>query len=254
MKEMLDIGLIYFQLTIFSSHIKLEYFLEWSSLLFVVGGTYLALLFSFPFRFCLQGARLVKVLVSKDKFSMVETIGLLEKLSEQSRKSGLLSLEAELSRLENSFLKKGMTLLVDGHSKEKVRNILKNDIDQMNKRHGQRILYYEKAGTYAVSVGILGTLIQVILILRQLSMAENPIDTMIMQIAVAFLPLLYGTILAYLVYIPIANKLIIKHEKENTYKNLIRDGIEAIQAGDSPKQIREHLASYLEEKKRIHDI
>lgn len=234
------------------SNIKIEYIFDWTSLALVLGGTFLALILNFPFKLIIQSFSAIKVLLSKDKYSIEDTINAFDKLSEQARKKGILSLESEINALDNTFFKKGIMLLVDGHSKEKVSYILENDIEQMNIRHEQIITLYDKVAGYATASGLLGTLIQVILTLRQITMVGDGINTMMIQMAIALLPTLYGGILAYLWYIPIVNKLIAKHEKEVLYKNLIRDGVMAIQLGNSPKQVREQLFSYVSERKRVH--
>lgn len=249
---MMNLLVFSLKVTMMNPDIKYEYLLDGISFIFVLGGTFLALLLSFPFPFFMQSFSMIKIILKKYKVSLDNTIDTLEKLAEQSRKGGTLSLESEFDSLEEEFLKKGIMLLVDGHSKEKISSILKNDIEQMNKRHEQMMIYYERAATYAMTFGLLGTLIQVILTLVQLSVVGEQINTVIGQMATALLPLVYGGIVSYLWYIPIVDKLRIKHEKELLYKNLVCDGVIAIRLGDSPKQVREQLLSYVSEKKRVH--
>lgn len=243
--------LFYIKVTTFSN-LKIEYFIEWKSLAFVLGGTFLALFLSFPFKILIQSLSVIKVLLSKEKNSIENIINTFSTLAEQARKKGILSLETEINTLEDSFFKKAVMLLVDGHSKDKVEGILKNEIYQMNKRHEQIIGVFDRAMNYTIAFGLFGTLIQVILTLRQISMVGDGLNVIMLQMAVALLPTLYGGILTYLWYTPIVNKLIVKHEKEVLFKEMISDGVIAIQLGSSPKQIKEQLNSYLAEKKRVY--
>ena len=243
--------LFYIKVTTFSN-LKIEYFIEWKSLAFVLGGTFLALFLSFPFKIIIQSLSVIKVLLSKEKNSIENIINTFSTLAEQARKKGILSLETEINTLEDSFFKKAVMLLVDGHSKDKVEGILRNEIYQMNKRHEQIIGVFDRAMNYTIAFGLFGTLIQVILTLRQISMVGDGLNVIMLQMAVALLPTLYGGLLTYLWYTPIVNKLIIKHEKEVLFKEMISDGVIAIQLGSSPKQIKEQLNSYLAEKKRVY--
>lgn len=243
--------LFYIKVTTFSN-LKIEYFIEWKSLAFVLGGTFLALFLSFPFKILIQSLSVIKVLLSKEKNSIENIINTFSTLAEQARKKGILSLETEINTLEDSFFKKAVMLLVDGHSKDKVEGILRNEIYQMNKRHEQIIGVFDRAMNYTIAFGLFGTLIQVILTLRQISMVGDGLNVVMLQMAVALLPTLYGGILTYLWYTPIVNKLIVKHEKEVLFKEMISDGVIAIQLGSSPKQIKEQLNSYLAEKKRVY--
>lgn len=243
--------LFYIKVTTFSN-LKIEYFIEWKSLAFVLGGTFLALFLSFPFKILIQSLSVIKVLLSKEKNSIENIINTFSTLAEQARKKGILSLETEINTLEDSFFKKAVMLLVDGHSKDKVEGILRNEIYQMNKRHEQIIGVFDRAMNYTIAFGLFGTLIQVILTLRQISMVGDGLNVIMLQMAVALLPTLYGGILTYLWYTPIVNKLIVKHEKEVLFKEMISDGVIAIQLGSSPKQIKEQLNSYLAEKKRVY--
>lgn len=234
------------------SNFKIEYFMEWKSMAFVLGGTFLALVLSFPLKVLIQSFSVIKVLLSKERNSIENIRNTLYTLAEQARKKGILSLESEINTLEDSFFKKAIMLLVDGHSKDKVEYILKNDIHQMNKRHEQIIGIFDRAMNYTIAFGLFGTLIQVILTLREISMIGDGVNTMMIQMSMALLPTLYGGILTYLWYTPIVNKLIVKHEKEVLFKEMIYDGVMAIQLGSSPKQIKEQLDSYLAEKKRVY--
>lgn len=243
--------LFYIKVTAFSNF-KIEYFVEWKSLAFVLGGTFLALVLSFPLKILMQSFLVMKVLLSRERNSMEDIMNTLHTLAEQAKKKGILSLETELNTLGNSFFKKAIMLLVDGHSKDKVEYILRNDIHQMNKRHEQIIGVFDRAMNYTIAFGLFGTLIQIILTLRQISMVGDGVDKIMLQMAMALLPTLYGGILTYLWYTPIVNKLIVKHEKEVLFKEMICDGVLAIQLGSSPKQIKEQLDSYLAEKKRVY--
>jgi len=88
---------------------------------------------------------------------------------------------------------------------------------------------------------MIGTLVGLILMLGNMS----DVDTLAAGMSTALITTLYGSILANIIFLPISTKLKARHDEEFLCKNLIMEGIIAIQEGDNPKFIEEKLYKLL---------
>lgn len=184
----------------------------------------------------------------KNSFNPADYIEQIVDLARIARKSGLLALEDTADTLENSFLAEGVLLIVDGIEAERVRKILDNKISYTLQRHEYAITFYERASALAPAFGMIGTVIGLIQMLANLD-AADPSD-MAKGMSVALITTLYGSLLANLLFTPIANKLQVIHEQEVICLELVMEGILSIQAGENPNHIEEKLHSYLPEHQR----
>lgn len=167
-------------------------------------------------------------------------------LADQARREGLLSLEEQIGNIDNDFVKKGIMLVVDGVDPAVVRDIMEIDNDVMSRRHKGGISVMEMLGSVSPAMGMLGTVTGLVGVLGNLADASalGP------SVAVAFLTTLYGVILANFFYSPMANKLKQKDKDEAVAREIIVEGILAIQAGENPRIVREKLESFLPPKLR----
>ncbi|MCD9527115.1 flagellar motor protein PomA [Photobacterium carnosum] len=165
-------------------------------------------------------------------------------MADAARKGGFLALEE--MEVENLFLRKGIDLLVDGHDADTVRMILRKDISLTNERHEQGASIFSALGDVAPAMGMIGTLIGLVAMLSNMDDPKSIGPAM----AVALLTTLYGSILANMVALPIADKLMLRKNEERLNRLLILDGVLAIQEGQNPRVIDSYLKNYLHEKKR----
>jgi len=127
---------------------------------------------------------------------------------------------------------------VDPHQ---VKAILTANIGQMKNRHKAGYEMFAAAGAFAPTFGIIGTVMGLISVLKQL---DDP-NKLATSIAGAFLATLWGLLMANLIYLPMGGKLKAKSSTEVNYRIMLMEGILAIQAGENPRIIREKLSSYL---------
>lgn len=214
------------------------------SIVVVFGGTFAAVMMKFSMGQFI-GALKVAVNVFTNREENVQgLISDLEEMANTARKEGLLALEGV--EVSNSFLKKGIQMMVDGHTPEMVRGVLKKDMDNTIERHeiGQKI--FKGFGDYAPAMGMIGTLIGLVQMLANMSDPKSIGPAM----AVALLTTLYGAMIANLLALPIADKLALRSAEERRMKSLVLDGLSGIQAGHNPRMIQEMLSTYLPQKKR----
>jgi len=221
-------------------------FVDPASLLIVLGGLLSGLLVSFSLKDIKQMARVMKQSFSSDERKLQDLIDTFVHLSDRARREGLLSLEMEIDQVKDRFLRKGVMLAIDGVDPDVINDILNAEIAAMEERHRKGRAILEKAGDYAPAWGMIGTLIGLVLMLKNL----NDPSTLGPNMAIALLTTLYGSLLANLVFIPVAAKLELKTEEEAFLKQIIIEGVIGVQSGQNPKLLQEKLSAFLSEEER----
>ncbi len=176
-----------------------------------------------------------------------ESITQLASLSEVARKEGMLALETRLDGVEDPFLRRGLQLLVDGMDADQVQGLLEIDIAAVDERHKTPIGFFKALGGYAPTFGMMGTVIGLINMLGNLDSPEQ----LGVGMSLALLTTLYGVFLANLVFLPLASRLERLNEQELAARDVVLDGILALQAGTSPRMLVERLETYLPPERRV---
>lgn len=224
-------------------------FIDYPSVAITIGGTFAVLMISFPVESFIKIPKHLKIVFMPEKYDPMSYITSLTEFAKEARIKGLLSIESKLASVKDDFLKRSLMLVVDSIDAEKVHQILDDELNYIEERHVSDIEFYQKGGAYAPAFGMIGTLIGLVNMLQQMS---NP-DSIGPAMAVALLTTLYGSMLANIFFIPIANKLKIRHDEEMVCKLIVADGVRAIQAGENPRFIEEKLLLLVESKKRVVD-
>jgi chemotaxis protein MotA len=173
---------------------------------------------------------------------VVELVG----YAESARRDGLLALDEVTNAIEDAYTKKGLQLVVDGTDPDLVAEILEAENDAMRKRHSASVQPFDKAGGYAPTMGIIGTVFGLIHVLGNLDKPE----TLGPSISAAFVATLLGVATANVVYLPIGARLKQLSQEELHARALVVEGILSIQAGDNPRFVAEKLMAYVPPSKR----
>ena len=169
--------------------------------------------------------------------------------AESARRDGLLALDEVTAAIEDPFTKKGLQLVVDGTDPDLVADILESENDAMRKRHAASVQPFDKAGGYAPTMGIIGTVFGLIHVLGNLDKPE----TLGPSISAAFVATLLGVATANVVYLPIGARLKQLSQDELHARALVVEGILSIQAGDNPRVVQEKLITFVPPKQRPAD-
>lgn len=215
-------------------------FWDLPSIWITIGGSLGAMLVNFPFEQFKNAWKAVRWAFFSRHYSPEHTIEILVSYAEKARREGLLALEDELTE-DDAFLQKGIQLVVDGTDPELVKNILEIEISFLENRHKNNRAFFESWGASAPAFGMVGTLIGLIKMLRNL---DDP-SAIGPGMAVALVTTFYGVVLANLILIPIAGKLAIRSEEETLVRLIMVEGILSIQAGENPRIVEEKLKSFL---------
>jgi chemotaxis protein MotA len=216
-------------------------FINIPAMLIVFPGTFGATLASTSMEAMKSIPMLYKKAFSAAKPDLSAQLELLVGFAERARREGLLALDEEVAEIEDEFTKKGLQLVVDGTDPDLVREILENEIDGMAARHHAMAVPFEKAGGFAPTLGIIGTVMGLVHVLQNLSQPA----TLGPAISGAFIATLYGVASANLVFLPIGNKLKGMSAEEAELRTMTLEGILSIQAGDNPRVVADKLLSFI---------
>lgn len=164
----------------------------------------------------------------------------------RARREGILALEPSIRLLSDEYLKKGLQLTVDGLEPEIIEEIMVAEIENMEIRHQSGINIVNALATFAPSLGMTGTVIGLVQMLKSLD-DPNKIGP---AMAIALTTTFYGAILAYLIFIPLTNKLRNRSTEEVQLMEMQLEGILSIARGENPRLIQEKLNAYLPMKQR----
>ena len=219
---------------------KLSDITQPTAAIIVLGGTFGAVLVSMPMSVVLGAMkRLEVVLFEKSQAPH----GLIEEIIEyaaKARKNGLVSLEQEADRISDPFLKKALTLAVDGTDIQEIRKMLELEIGLLEHHAEAEAKVFEAAGGYAPTVGIIGAVMGLIQVMKDL----GNLDAVGHGIATAFVATVYGVGVANVFLLPFANKIKCRVQHEVQMKELIVEGVVGIVEGLNPKLIRSKLEAY----------
>lgn len=223
---------------------ELSTFWSASSVMIVVGGVLASTLINYPLSSVIGVLKVIKIAFTEKTERPLELIENLVLMAQKARREGLLALDSEIEEIDDDFLKKGIQLVVDGTDPELVRNIMETEIEMMEDRHSIGANILESMGASAPAYGMLGTVIGLILMLKNI---DDP-SSLGPGMAVALITTFYGSLLANLIFTPLSGKLKLRSREEALNKEIIVEGILSIQAGENPLIVAEKMKAFLNPK------
>jgi len=228
---------------------KIGQILQPTAAMIVFGGTIGAVMVQFPMNVVGQAAqRLAHVFFEKtpDAHALVkELVGYANK----ARKNGIVSLDAELKKIKDPFLRKSLMLAVDGTEPQELRKMMELELDNQAEREEKIPQVLESAGGFAPTIGIIGAVLGLIQVMQHL---EN-INEVGKGIAVAFVATIYGVGSANLFFLPSAGKMKIRIREEQVLREMTLEGVVSILEGMNPRILETRLLGFLaDEGARAH--
>ena len=222
---------------------KVAQVLQPTAALIVFGGTLGAVLVQFPTRVLLQAFRGLREVFFEPSPPSAEFIERLLGYALKARRRGLIALDPDLAKMDNLFLRKCLTCVVDGMRRNELCELMEADISQQEERDESLARVLDAAGGFAPTIGIIGAVLGLIQVMQRL----DNIGEVGKGIAVAFVATLYGVGSANLVLLPLAGKVRIRAAEARRERVLILDAALSIAEGVSPRALKERLNSYLGE-------
>ncbi|GAA0223752.1 motility protein A [Metaclostridioides mangenotii] len=240
-----SIGLILWACISGGSSIKIFY--DFPSILITVIGSLGAIVITYPIEDVKLIPKALKYSFTNGDSSKVELLNQFKMLSRKARRDGLLALDDDLQSIDNSFLRKGLELSIDGVEQEVVKEILENEIAEYESSTGKYSEMFKIWGSYAPAFGMMGTLVGLIQMLSDLT---SP-DMIAAGMGKALITTFYGSFMSSIVLNPIGYNIEAKLATEVNTMEMITDGIISIQLGDSSRILEGKLLSYLSNDEKV---
>lgn len=212
------------------------------SLFIIMGGTFGSVIMAFPPKRLKTLGSVIKKAFNKDTYDINQDLLTIVSLAETSRKEGLLALEDSVDQYtDDDFIKRGIRLIVDGADEEQLRNSLEGSMYFMKQRHQKGAAMLDMIASTAPALGLLGTYVGLIPMLNNLEDASKLGPMMALELVSSF----YGAFLAYVIFSPLAKRLKFMSGEEASRKEILIEGLAAIQQGKNPNLIKEALSAYM---------
>ncbi|MDY0132886.1 MAG: motility protein A [Desulforegulaceae bacterium] len=224
-------------------------FINIPSIMIVFGGTISAALVGYPLP---DFMKLIKATSRVFKFKIEDPQNLIDRLieiSNKARKGGLLSIEGDINSIEDPYFASALQMTVDGVKTGDIAQVMQKKMAMVQQENKIGISIFSSLGAYAPAFGMVGTLIGLIQMLASL---DDP-SSIGPKMAVAMITTFYGSILANLLFLPMADKLRQRNTQEITNMNLLFEGVISIREGEHPRLMEEKLKVYLMNKKNSAD-
>lgn len=216
-------------------------YVDLPSVMIVVGCSFATFLMANPMRLLKSAPKIMMLFTSPYNANADEVINQFVNFATKARRDGLLALESDIEEIGDSFMKKGLQLVVDGTDPALIRSIMETELASMEGRHTSGIRIFVNIATLAPAFGMIGTLIGLI---NMLAHMEDP-EMIGPSMSVALITTMYGSILANLFMNPISYKLANRSAEEVAMKELMLEGMLSIQSGDNPRIVEERLKAFL---------
>jgi chemotaxis protein MotA len=220
---------------------KLMQVLQPTAALIVFGGTLGAVMVQFPLRIVLQAIGQLKYVflnVEPESDSLVQNI---LRYAYKARKEGLLSLDAELGKIQDPFLKESLMLAIDGVNATDLRKMMELQLDYQGEKDERIPKVFDAAGGFAPTIGIIGAVLGLIQVMQHL----QDINEVGKGIAVAFVATIYGVASANLLFLPWAGKMKIRIRERQIIQEMTLEAVLSIVEGVNPRALELQLGSYM---------
>lgn len=207
----------------------------------VFGGTLGAVLIQFPLPVVVSAfGRLAHVFV-EPKTNAAATVHSLVVFANRARREGIVSLDSELDKIKEAFLRKSLMLAVDGTEPQELRKMMELELDNLAEYEERFPQVFESAGGFSPTIGIIGAVLGLIQVMQHL----DKIDEVGKGIAVAFVATIYGVGAANLFFLPTAGKLRIRIREEQVVREMTLEGVISILEGMNPRVLETKLLGFM---------
>lgn len=221
--------------------VNLMYFFQPTGVLIVLGGTFGVMIITSPRAALGHSLRRVAELFSTAHVNREELIEEIVSYTRLVRTKGLYALEPLVGRVSNPYLAESMLMAMDVNEREELQSALESKL-RLKERQGEadaKIL--EVAGGFAPTIGVLGTVVGLIHVLRQFSTPS----AVAYGVGTAFVSTIYGLALANIVLLPAAHRIRARVAEEFETQEMIMDGVLCLFDRIHPSLVRQRLRSFL---------
>lgn len=222
---------------------RISQVLQPTAAMIVFGGTAGAVLLQFPLPVVASAVRRLAHVFSERKRNPGEMVQELVRYANRARREGIVSLDTELEKIKEPFLKKSLMLAVDGTEPQELRTMMELELDNQAENEDKFPQVFESAGGFSPTIGIIGAVLGLIQVMQHL----DKIDEVGKGIAVAFVATIYGVGAANLFFLPASGKLKIRIRDEQVIREMTLEGVISILEGMNPRMLEAKLMGFLAE-------
>jgi chemotaxis protein MotA len=222
---------------------KIGQILQPTAALIVFGGTFGAIMIQFPVGVVLSAVRGLMTIFFVPKSDPLGMIQEIVTIAHKARREGIVSLDRDLDKIQNPYMKKALMLAVDGTEPGELRKMMELEMEKQGEHEDNIPKVFESAGGFSPTIGIIGAILGLIQVMQHL----DNIDEVGRGIAVAFVATVYGVGAANVLLLPAAGKLRIRIREEQVVREMMLEGVISILEGMNPRMIETKLVSFLAE-------
>ena len=242
---------------------NIYWFMNFNSLLIVVGGTFAATMVNLPIKAVSNVFNILKNVFKGEDYDYSGVIDEIVQKATKARKDGLLSLESDIPKIRDGFFKNGIELAINERDAKRLRTFLNLEMNNIHSRHiaGQELFLY--MASYAPAFGMLGTVLGLIIMMNNFASGDNQGDIsfsvaerfaeLLSGMGLALITTFYGVFFANMIFLPVGGKLKRRSENEMMLKNIVVEGIISIHAREHPVLIREKLMTFVPSQYRYQE-
>jgi chemotaxis protein MotA len=222
---------------------KVGQILQPTAALIVFGGTLGAIMVQFPFEVVITAFLSLATIFFVPKSEPLGVIREIVAIAYKARREGIVSLDRDLDKVQNPFLRRSLMLAVDGTEPSELRKMMELELEKQGEYEENTPKVFESAGGFSPTIGIIGAILGLIQVMQHL----DNITEVGKGIAVAFVATIYGVGAANLILLPAAGKLKIRIREGQVIREMMLEGVVSILEGMNPRMIETKLFSYLAE-------
>ncbi len=222
-------------------------FLSLHGFLIVIGGTIANAFMSYQATYVIKAFRAMVNMLKKPRATReglnAEILRLI-KWAYIANSKGLVGLESETgSQIKEKLLRYGMDLVVTGYQPEVLRKMMNTAVEAEFERRITPVAILRNMASTAPAFGMVGTLVGMVVMLQNIQGDMAQIGT---GLAVALLATLYGIIVARLICLPAADKLLQKEEIMRFRNYMMTEGLVLLAEKQTPRYMQDKLNSFLD--------
>lgn len=222
---------------------RISQILQPTAAIIVFGGTIGAVMLQFPLAVIVQAGKQLRNVFEEQRSDSLEMVKQLVGYAHQARRAGIVSLDDELGRIRDPFLRRSLMLAVDGTEPEELRKMMESELTARAEEEELISRVFESAGGFAPTIGIIGAVLGLIQVMQHL---EN-MNEVGKGIAVAFVATIYGVGAANLLFLPCAGKLKIRLRQQQAVREMTLEGVVSILEGMNPHVLEGKLLGSLQD-------
>lgn len=222
-------------------------FFNFSAMVTIFGGIAGVIIVAFPVEHLKEiPDTLRKAFLEINEMDVIKMATRMMALAQKSRQEGILALEGEMPNIEDEWMRKGLSMVVDGIDRDVIRDVMEQELDEYERRIGIGATIFTQLGGFAPTLGIIGTVMGLVNMLAEMEDASK----LGAAISVAFLATFWGILSANLIFLPIAERAKAKNKEMQLTRQAMIEGILSIHAGESVRILEEKLKVFMDHEQR----